>query len=117
MSNTGTRRLGTRIEQRAHPRVSLRHTVQLQHPGGPQLAELVDLSLGGSAVSVSDPPPEGIPVNVAIEFEGLGRLDIPAYVLRTGPVVGLRFARLSPNDLHALHTLIDSHQSAQRTLH
>jgi len=102
-------------EQRAYPRASVDVAAQLQHPGGPQLARVRDLSLGGLGALVEDPPGIGSLVNVALEMDGLGRIDAIAIVVRVADTVGLRFAGLSAEELFALQTYL-SHRPGPRLI-
>jgi hypothetical protein len=96
-------------DRRTHRRTPIVKLVQLQHPGGPQLAETVDLSPGGMGVRVTDPPPSGSQVNIALELEDGGRVDALAMTVRVGPVVGLKFIGLSPEEYLNLNIFLTRH--------
>jgi hypothetical protein len=105
MDATSTRDLWS--EQRAYPRASVDVPVQLQHPAGPQLARMRDLSLGGMGALVEEPPGLGSMINVALELGDLGRIDAMAVVVRVADIVGLRFAGLSAEELFALQSYLN----------
>jgi hypothetical protein len=93
-------------DKRVHRRMPVVRPVQLQHSAGPQPGLLMDLSASGAGVKVEDPPAPGTKVNLAIELEDLGRLDALSMVVRVGPVVGLQFIGLSPEEYLLLRTFL-----------
>ena len=99
-----------RQEHRTSTRAPLHLVVQLQHSGGPQLGLTRDLSLGGLSAEVEEPPPRGLPVNVALQLGELGRLDLLSRVTRVDDVVAVQFDPLSGDDLVALRMFLSRQQ-------
>jgi hypothetical protein len=97
-------------DRRTHRRTPIADLIQLQHPAGPQLAEMIDLSSAGVGVIVDDPPANGTQVNVALDLGELGRLDALAVTVRNGPVVGLRFVGLSAKEYLRLSMFLSRHR-------
>jgi len=104
MGNTSVREMWD--EQRDEPRASVDFPVQLRTPAGPQLARARDLSVGGIGAVAGAPPGLGSTVNVALEAEGLGRIETKAMVVRLGDTMGLRFTALSAEEVYALETYL-----------